>query len=322
MSMSRLLGQGSQRRRPRCRRGSRPGPGRAASPRSARRPPDRLRPEAHAPAVPRPARPVAAADTSGSRRAGSPWRARQQQGHGRAAPRAAFDLHLAARLGGEAVDLGQAEPRALAGFLGGEERIEGARQHLGRHADARVGDAEAHEVAQPVRPRRACGALSARIAIVPPPGIASRALTQRFSTASSSSPASTSTGHRSAPKRISTCRSPRSERVSISRMPWRCAPQVERGGTHRLAARERQQVAGEVGAALDRPAHAVERAAGSTPHRRAASIRLTPLRIDLQQVVEVVRHAAGELAERFQLLRMPQRLLGLAQPRLLASAAR
>ena len=241
--------------------------------------------------------------------------ARQQQGHGRAAARAAFDLHLAARLGGEAVDLGQAEPRALAGFLGREERLEGAGQHLGRHADARVGDAQPHEVA-PRPATLACGALSTLIAIVPPPGIASRALTQRFKTASSSSPASTFTGHRSAPKRMSTCRSPRSERASISRMPWRCRRRSMGAGTHRLPAREREQVAGEVGAALDRTAHAVERA----PARRGIAARLDQadaVENDLQQVVEVVRHAAGELAQRLQLLRMPQGLLGMAKPRLL-----
>src|SRR3712207_8299831 len=44
----------------------------------------------------------------------------------------------------EAVDHGQAEPRALPERLGGEEGVEGAREDVRRHARARVGDADGH----------------------------------------------------------------------------------------------------------------------------------------------------------------------------------
>ena len=92
--------------------------------------------------------------------------------------------------------------------------------------------------------------------------------------------------------------------------------QVERGRIHRLPARERQQMARQVGAALDGAAHAVERG----PARGGVAAQLDQadaVEDHLQQVVEVVRHAAGELAQRLQLLRVPQGVLGLAQPRLL-----
>jgi hypothetical protein len=50
-------------------------------------------------------------------------------------------------LAGEAIDHRQAEPGALADRLGGEERIEGARHHIGRHAGAGVANAQRHILA-------------------------------------------------------------------------------------------------------------------------------------------------------------------------------
>ena len=52
---------------------------------------------------------------------------------------------MAARLLDEAVDLAKAEAGALPDVLGGEERLEGARQDLAAHAGAGVGDAD-HDV--------------------------------------------------------------------------------------------------------------------------------------------------------------------------------
>ncbi len=53
-----------------------------------------------------------------------------------------IDAHLSAGLPHEAIDHRQAEAGALADRLGGEKWIEGARDHVGRHAGAVVGDAE------------------------------------------------------------------------------------------------------------------------------------------------------------------------------------
>ncbi len=53
-----------------------------------------------------------------------------------------IDPHLPARLPGEAVDHRQAQPGAHAEGLGGEERIERARDHFGRHAGSGVGHAQ------------------------------------------------------------------------------------------------------------------------------------------------------------------------------------
>ena len=56
---------------------------------------------------------------------------------------------MPARLPGEAVDLAEAEARALPDRLGGEERLERLCQHVGRHAGAAVGDGDHHVLRPP-----------------------------------------------------------------------------------------------------------------------------------------------------------------------------
>ena len=56
-------------------------------------------------------------------------------------------VDVAARLAGEAEDLGEAEPGALADRLGGEEGLEHPVEMLGRDAGAGVGDADPDIVA-------------------------------------------------------------------------------------------------------------------------------------------------------------------------------
>ena len=88
--------------------------------------------------------------TSASRRAGGrvePDRrrglgARQVDRHSGAFADLAFDPDFAAGLVGEAEDLAEAEAGALADRLGGEEGLERALEHVGRHAAAGVGDAD------------------------------------------------------------------------------------------------------------------------------------------------------------------------------------
>ena len=86
----------------------------------------------------------------------------------------------------------------------------------------------------------------------------------------------------------------------------------------RLLAREGEQLPGELGRALDGPADLLERAAHG---RASASFLLQHFDVaedDHEDVVEVVRDAAGELADRFHLLRLAQLLLG-QPPRLLGA---
>ena len=86
-------------------------------------------------------------------------------------------------------------------------------------------------------------------------------------------------------------------------------------GIERLAPREGEQAMGQRGGAVGR---------GRRQRRVALDFGVAPLRDALlhqikradnagQQIVEIVRDAAGELADRFHLLRLAQLLLGAAQ---------
>ena len=94
---------------------------------------------------------------------------------------------------------------------------------------------------------------------------------------------------------------------------------VDRFRIQRPAAREGQQVPGEAGAAGDGAAHRLEHARTRRPAAGALE-QLQAAGEHREQVVEVVRDAAGQLAERFHLLRLAQRRFGLAQPLLIAQA--
>ena len=71
--------------------------------------------------------------------------ARQVDLHGRALAGLAVDLHVPARLLDEAVDLREAEARAVAHILGREEGLERLGQHLAAHPGAGVADAQ-HDI--------------------------------------------------------------------------------------------------------------------------------------------------------------------------------
>ncbi|MNS80419.1 hypothetical protein D3C72_1140980 [compost metagenome] len=71
---------------------------------------------------------------------------RQQQPDRGALAHHAFQYRHAARLLGEPVDHRQAQPRALAQGLGGEEGIEGMGQHVRRHPAAHVRDGDFNEL--------------------------------------------------------------------------------------------------------------------------------------------------------------------------------
>lgn len=97
---------------------------------------------------------------------------------------------------------------------------------------------------------------------------------------------------------------------------------VGRLGVEGLPAREGEQAMGEGGGAAGRGLRGVEIAVdvGEAALAQPGLEQLHRAHDAGQQIVEVVRQAAGELADRLHLLRLPQRLLGLAQPLLRAQA--
>ena len=147
---------------------------------------------------------------------------------------------------------------------------------------------------RPARPGAApSAALAAWMRSDPPPGIASRALTARLISASSSSATSTCTGAVSA----STCTSTRTFELTARRDQRLRARQMLLQAhllrVQRAAARERQQLAGQLGAA--RHCAFDRRQLRAVGHRRLQA----PVQVDVvgdhhHQVVEVVRHAAAQ----------------------------
>ena len=122
-------------------------------------------------------------DFAGSRR-------RQVDRDGRSLADLLSALTVPPDLMGEAVDLRQAEPGALADLLGGEERIEDLVEQIRRNADAGVAETQRDEIAgraDPLGGRRAPSRCAPDMANVPPSGMASRALTAMLTIASSNS---------------------------------------------------------------------------------------------------------------------------------------
>ena len=151
------------------------------------------------------------------------------------------------------------------------------------------------------RAASAAATLAVRIVSLPPSGMASRALTARLTITCSNCEMSAFTGHRSRPCLTSSSTfSPISRRSRCRRSDSR-SPRSSTCGRKRLPARERQQLPhqarGPVGVLLD--LHDVlERRIG----------RLVRVEQEVgrhhdggQHVVEVVRDAAGELADRLHL---------------------
>src|SRR3954462_10810395 len=158
----------------------------------------------------------------------------------------------------------------------------------------------------PLRPSRVSAgcsvAFSAESVIMPPSGMASRALSARLMSASSNSARSTRTGHSSGGTSAAS-RTCAPIELAMQR-PHRLEALADAGdnrGQH-LAARERQQLPGQRFAA---PRRELDRLRGAHALLIVGDELLQRVDVpadDHQEVVEVVRDAAGELAQRLHLL--------------------
>ena len=168
-----------------------------------------------------------------------------------------------------------------------------------------------HVVARGVPARRA-NLLWVSMVMRPPSGIASRALMQRFSSAFSSCGGSTSAGHSPvAPTTSMATEGPTVRRMRSSMPETSVLTSVARGSSvcRREKASRRCVSAAARRAAPGRGDHvAVE--LGDPALRDAQGQQLEAAGYAGEQVVEVVRQAAGELAHRFHLLRLAHHLFG------------
>ena len=145
---------------------------------------------------------------------------------------------------------------------------------------------------------------------VPPSGMASRALTARLSRASSIWLASAEAGGKSG-RQVEGDFDGRAERAvqQVVHAAHQLG-EIGRPRLQRLAPGKGQQALRQGGAALGALRGAVEQAVGGGIVRQPLAQQLEIAEHRGQQVVEVVRHAAGELADQFQLLQLAQLLLG------------
>jgi hypothetical protein len=251
------------------------------------------------------------------RRAGHlflPVVARQVDAHRRALAHLGVDAHLPARLLGEAVDHGQPQARAHADGLGREEGVEGARHHLRGHAHAVVAHGERHVLPH----RQVAPARGARV-----------------------DPAVGGFNHQLAALGHGVARVDAQVEQRVLQLPGVGVhvPQPDRGhvlqfdlraeraaqqlfhvahqpvgvdglGLQRLAAREGQQPVRERGGALHRALRHADVAlhVGGLALQPAPVHQLQAAADGRQQVVEVVRQAARELAHGLELLALAQLL--------------
>ena len=219
----------------------------------------------------------------------------------------------------------------MADVLGRVERLERAGQHLAGHARTGVGDADRH-----ILPRHHLG-LRRRVALVE---IGVGGLDRQLAALGHGVARvdgeiedadlelgrdRRSTRHMPPASTVSMATCSPSVRRRRSDMPVTRRPSIDRLGLERLTAREGQQALGQRGRPL-RAAHGVVDRAGRADRRsrgrRPGALRCSGFEIaddDGQEVVEIVRDAARELADALHLLRLrraaPARAAAPSAPR-------
>ena len=243
--------------------------------------------------------------------------ARQVERHRGPARDFGIDANLPAGLAHEAVDHRQAEARALPYRLGRVERVERARDHLGPHADAAVADRQRH-----IRPR--LGIALARGGLVEPAvgGLDRERAAVRHGVARVDAQVQ---------QRVFELAGVDARRPQVRRAdhphrdlrPHGAADQflhladqpvdVGRARVERLPARKREQAVGQRRRARRAILRGLQEALDivEPPLREALAHAVERAGDRLQQIVEIMRDAAGELADRLHLVRLAQRLLGL-----------
>ena len=226
------------------------------------------------------------------------------------APTVLSTLDSTAGLLSEAVDLRQAKPGTLAHVLGREERLERARLYFRRHADAVVGDGNPDELA-------CYTAIDVFGRDRDDPAVRHRVAGVHAEVDDSELELARVDLHRPhlLPELHPDLDVAAERSVEHRAHAGQVGGQVDRFRIHRTAPRERQQVPRQPRSARDGTAH---RRQHPRARRAAAFEQLQGAGEHRQQVVEVVRHAAGELPERFHFLRLPKRFLRRPQPLLVA----
>src|SRR6266436_1944913 len=243
----------------------------------------------------------------------------QVDAEGRAASQLGLDRHRAAALLDDAVDRGESETRALAGLLRREERLEEVREGIRVHAGAAVADFE-QDVgpggrARGARQRRRFAGADVGGADDQPPtvrhgiaGIDGQVHDDLLDLARVGLDVpERALGHRHQVDRFP------DQPLEHGLHAGHDAVQVEHLGRQHLLAAEGEQLARERGGLVGSLADAFRVLAQRMVRREAPQDQVAVAPDDHEQVVEVVRDAARELADRVHLLGLPQLILARAQ---------
>ena len=245
--------------------------------------------------------------------------ARQQDRHLGALAEFALDLHRPSGLVRKAVDLRQPKPGALADGFRREEGIEDLAEHVGRDALAGVLDADGHEVGD-------IGLIGGGIAGGDRDRAAERHGIARIDDEIDHRGFELGDVDRHRPEPVFEIEHEpdRAADAGLQHFADRLDPirYADRLRIDALPPGEGQELAGQRGAALGRGLDRGDRALHLGIAGRALFQEMQAAADHHQDVVEVMRDAAGELAERVELLRFGQMLLHLLELELRRRGAR
>ncbi|MNL07206.1 hypothetical protein D3C87_1278760 [compost metagenome] len=225
---------------------------------------------------------------------------------------------MPAGLPDKAVHHAQAQPGALPLGLGGEEWLENLRLDLGRHARTGIGHRHHHVLAaRHVGVAAGVGIVEHRVAgLDGQPTVAAHRV-PRVDRQVQQRVFHLERVHQRIPQ---AARHHGLDLDAIAKRPPQHvvqpadkAAQVHHLRRQRLAPAKRQQLRCQLGAARHPGQRVAHTRLGALVAGYIARQQLQVAANHLEQVVEVVRHAAGQLADGFHLLRHAQRLVGMAQ---------
>ena len=231
-------------------------------------------------------------------------------------PGVLVDLDVAVGLLGKAERLAEAEAGSLADLLGREERLEDRVEMFRRDAGAGVGDRDGDEVAAARRTGRAGqGWRRTLLHADRQPAFAVHGVAAVDGEIDQRGLELRDVGDREAIGIVDLDLDPDAaadQRADQLRDALDLRADIEHLRLQRLPAGKRQQLRGQLGGALHGFGDRVDVAAAPLLRQFAAAQEVGRGADDGQEIVEIVRDAAGELADRFHLLRLPQRFLALA----------
>jgi hypothetical protein len=218
----------------------------------------------------------------------------------------------------DAVDGGQAQARALAHRLGGEERVEDLAHHVGRDAGAVVRDLDEGGVALGGREAQADGFVAGQAGGADAHDAAALCRTHGVAGVDGQvhdrrlELALVGPHPRQVAAVVGDQLDVFAQQTAQQDLELRDQlAQVQHLALHGLLAREGQQLADQIGGAHARLADLVEALVRRVAHRMTMQQFVKAQLDGGQQVVEVVGHAAGQLADGLHLLRLGQLKLHL-----------